>query len=349
MILPNLSLNYFIFYFIIFTIILFSLNYFLKKKKLLIHQTFNNTHKRKSSSTIILSGGLFFLIIFIITNIINGYHLFNLTIYSIFFFGIGYFSDTNNITSSKGRLFIMFIISFILIINSQIIIDKIDIKIIDIFLRFNIISLLFFTTALVAFINGSNFIDGNNANCSSYFAIVYFILLKYSVDFGFVLEDVIIIKNMLIGLIVFSLFNLFDKNYLGDNGSYFIGFMSGMFSMYLFTKYDVSSLLLFALFIYPITEVSFSVLRKIIEKKNPLLPDNQHLHQLIEYKVFKNFKPLSKNNLPTSLIFCLNLIFFYILTSSDLSKVFLIQFISSYFFIYISIYLFMRVLIKRVK
>ena len=143
MILPNFSLNYFIFYFIIFTIILFSLNYFLKKKKLFIHQTYDNTHKRKSSSTVVLSGGLFFLIIFIITNIQNGYHLLNLTIYSIFFFGIGYFSDTNNITSSKGRLFIMFIISFILIINSQIIIDKIDIKIIDSFLRFNLISLLF--------------------------------------------------------------------------------------------------------------------------------------------------------------------------------------------------------------
>ena len=86
---------------------------------------------------------------------------------------LGIFSDSNNIISAKVRLLIMSLVTFILIINSQMIIAKIDIKIIDYFLQYNIISILFFTIALVALINGSNFIDGNNGNCTSYFAIIY--------------------------------------------------------------------------------------------------------------------------------------------------------------------------------
>lgn len=347
MILPNLTLNYFIFYLIFYSLLLLSLNYFLKKKKILIHKTFNNPHKRASSNLIILSGGLYFLIIFFVTNILNNFHLFNFTIYGIFFFGIGYFSDSNNILSAKIRLLIMSLVTSILIINSQMIIAKIDIKIIDYFLQFNIISILFFTIALVALINGSNFIDGNNGNCTSYFAIIYFLLLYYSEDLSFFLEDIIIIKNILIALIVFTIFNLLNKNYLGDNGSYLIAFMTGMFSMYLFTKYNIPSLLIVTFYSYPVAEVTFSVLRKIAEKRNPLLPDNQHLHQLVENIIFKNFSPVLKNNLSTFFIFFLNIIFFYILINSNISKVNLVQLISFYFFSYISIYLFIRTIVKR--
>ena len=73
-------------------------------------------------------------------------------------------------------------------------------------------------------------------------------------------------------------------------------------------------------------------------------PDRRHLHQLIEAKMFLNQSKLVKNNLSTVLIMSLNLIYFIFLINSDLSKVNLIQIISGYYFIYISLYLSLRII-----
>ena len=136
----------------------------------------------------------------------------------------------------------MFVISFIILINSQLIIEKIDIKIIDFFLKFNLLSILIFTFAIVTIVNGSNFIDGNNANCSGYFFLVYLLLLFKAENFNFDINDVTFIKNIFISLVVFSILNLYNKNYLGDNGAYFLGFLTSLISIYFCTKYSIPSI-----------------------------------------------------------------------------------------------------------
>ena len=330
--------------------ILLIINFFFKKKKILLHLTFNQIHKRENKgTTVVLSGGIFLILIFFFINIFNDFYLLNFTFYSLFYLIIGIFSDLNNKISAKLRLLIILIISFLILIHSQIIIDKINITIIDFFLQFNVISLLIFTIALVTIINGSNFIDGNNANCSGYFLLIYGIIFFNSEKFNLNQNDIFLIFNIIISLIVFSILNLFNKNYLGDNGSYLIGFFTGLYCMHLFSKYSIPSLFIVAILSYPFAEVCFSIIRKLIEKSNPLYPDNLHLHQLIEKNLFKISNNVIKNNISTLIIFLLNLIFFISLYFSDLSKVNLIKSISAYLFFYICFYLSVRTIKKSKK
>lgn len=319
-------------------------NFLLDKKKLLLYRTYKQKHKRKNfEKNVFLSGGIFFLIILIITNFQTNFQITNFVIYSLFFVVVGIFSDLNKGITAKTRLLIMFVISFIILINSQLIIEKIDIKIIDYFLKFNVLSILIFTVAIVTVVNGSNFIDGNNANCSGYFFLVYLLLLFKTEHFNFDANDYTLIKNIFISLLVFSILNLYNRNYLGDNGAYFLGFLTSLISIYFFTKYSIPSLLIVAFFSYPVAEICISIIRKFIENQNPLDPDKKHLHQLIETKIFFSQNKLVKNNLSTVLIMSLNSIYFIFLINSDLSKVNLIQIISGYYFVYISLYLFLRI------
>ena len=136
-------------------IFLFLLNLFLNNKKLLIHNTFGFKHKKKSKN-IVLSGGLYFLISFFIISLLNDYIFMNLLIYSSIFLILGIFSDINLNFSARQRLIFMFIFAFFIIINAQLFINTVDIKILDIFLQYNIFSLIFFSLCFVIIINGAN-------------------------------------------------------------------------------------------------------------------------------------------------------------------------------------------------
>ncbi len=346
----NFLENNFLLTFILYASVLLIINFIFTKKKILLHLTFNQAHKRENKgNTIVLSGGIFLILVLFLINTSNDFYLLNFTFYSLFYLFIGIFSDLNNKISAKLRLLIILIISFLILIHSQIIIDKINITIIDFFLQFNVISLIIFTIALVTIINGSNFIDGNNANCTGYFILIYGIIFLNSERFNLNQHDNFLLINIIISLLVFSIFNLFNKNYLGDNGAYLIGFFTGLYCMHLFSKYSIPSLFIVAILCYPFSEVCFSIIRKFIEKRNPLYPDNLHLHQLIEKKLSKLSNRVLENNISTFIIFLLNLSFFINLYFSDLSKVSLIKSISAYIFFYICFYLGVRTIKKSKK
>lgn len=346
----NIVSNYLFLNLVLYSLLLLLINWFLKRKKFLIYKTYNQKHKiENKKGKIVLSGGIFFILVLTICNFQNSFAQLNFLIYSIFFVIIGVFSDLNKGITAKTRLIIMNVVSFLILINSQLIIDKIDIKILDFFLKFNLVSLLIFTIAIVTIINGANFIDGSNANCSGYFLLVYFLLIHKAEYFEFSEIDLKLIENIFIGLIIFSFLNLFNKNYLGDNGAYVLGFITSILSIHLFSKYSIPSLFIVAFFTYPVAEIAISIIRKFLESQNPMSPDRKHLHQLIEDKVFLKKNKLLKNNLSSIVIMSLNLIYFVLLLKSDLAKVELIQLISGYFFAYISFYLFVRIILKSKK
>jgi len=90
-------------------------------------------------------------------------------------------------------------------------------------------------------------------------------------------------------LIVFIFFNFFGKAYLGDNGSYLIAFIIGIFliefsNRVLFNEEvsrNLSPYFVACLLWYPAYENLFSIIRKKVKKISPAEPDNKHLHQLI--------------------------------------------------------------------
>ena len=92
------------------------------------------------------------------------------------------------------------------------------------------------------------------------------------------------IDNILPILIILLILNIFNKIYLGDSGSYLIGFL---FSYYLISIYEqnqiISPFFIILLLWYPCFENLFSILRKQKFKKSAVEPDTKHFHQLLYF------------------------------------------------------------------
>ena len=116
-------------------------------------------------------------------------------------------------------------------------------------------------------------------------------------------------------LIYLILFNIFNQLYLGDSGSYLIGFLFGYFLLQIYENNQLISPYFIALLLwYPAFEILFSIIRKIKFKKSPFKPDNKHFHHLLFLYIYKKFKfdnNLS-NNLTTLIIILYNAIIFLI-------------------------------------
>mgnify|MGYP000979711023 CR=1 FL=1 len=168
---------------------------------------------------------------------------------------------------------------------------------------------------ILVLINGTNFTDGVNTLVTGYFILVFLNILYLSNLHNFNL-DILLVSTCLVSLSVIYIFNFFGKMFLGDGGSYLIGFVAGIILIkFSNDNYLVSPYYIMALLWYPAYENLFSIVRKKILKKAPSTPDNEHLHQLIFLYLNKSFN-IDKNlsNLFSGILICLyNLLFFFII------------------------------------
>ena len=107
-------------------------------------------------------------------------------------------------------------------------------------------------------------------------------------------------------IVVFLLNFPFGKIFLGDSGSYIYALFSGAMIIYLFQRHSqLPTLLAMVILSYPITEMLFSIFRKIFLKHSPLRPDVNHLHHLIFKKLHGSLK--FRNNLASLIMlpFCI--------------------------------------------
>jgi len=300
------------------TIFFFSslLSIFFFKKKLLLNFSGNSHQKFTSSLQVPLIGGLivFFTVIFFIPffNIVT-----KISFLSIL--SIGLFSDLKYLNSPRTRLFFQFIVvlSFLIIGNLQLV--NTNIFFLDLLLQNYFFSILFTSFCFLIIINGSNFLDGINLLVSGYYLSITLIIFILNGK-NFIFLDNISIINIILTLLVLLFFNIFNKLYLGDNGSYSLGFLYSYILVNFYTQNTVvSPFFIILLLWYPGFENLFSISRRFFKKKSPLKPDTRHLHQLI-YDYFKNqsfFKnKILVNNFPGILIISYN---------------FLIMFFSTYF------------------
>ena len=101
------------------------------------------------------------------------------------------------------------------------------------------------------------------------------------------LEFSILLISQIIVLLSFLLFNFPSaKIFLGDSGAYIMGALTGLNTIITNNlNPSISSFFFCILLFYLFFEVFFSFLRKLIQKKSPIHPDNQHLHMLSFYKI----------------------------------------------------------------
>ena len=300
-----------IFYIILIPVLIHFLNSIFLKKKLIPNYSGSEHQKFFNNKNTPLTGGIF---LFTILILISSNEQIILKICILSFFLIGFFSDINILSSVKWRFFFQSVIIFYFVYYTQNNIQSIRIDFLDIYLQNFFVSCIFTTFCFLILVNGTNFIDGLNGIVILYCLIIIYII--YSLGFS----NLIFFENISLLLLIVSLFtllflNFYNKLFLGDSGSYLIGFLIGYFLISLHSSNLLISPYFIALLLwYPAFEILFSIIRKLNNKKSPLKPDNNHFHHLLFFYINKNFnlKKNVSNNISSLIINLYNLIIFYI-------------------------------------
>ena len=193
-------------------------------------------------------------------------------------------------------------------------------------------------------INGTNFLDGLNSLVSGYYIIsiscLFFLSEQGSITLIYQKE----IMYLLIGLVIFFIFNMFGLTFLGDGGAYILALLIGYLFISNFNfNITISPYYIALLLWYPAFENLFSLSRRIISNQKVSNPDNLHLHQLIYLKMrkapLKNHKII--NFISSFVILFYNLIIFFIATKYYSSTKILVCLIMINLIIYYSLYYFL--------
>ena len=290
---------------LIFLFLVF-LNIFQKKYNILCHDNSLSLHKKIGSNKIPLSGGIYFYIIILIFSLFNFFSFFNFgfefLVALTFFLILGLTIDSGYEIKPKLRLLIQIIIVLSFLIKTDLFVNYTKIFFLDFLLEYKFFSFIFTTFCIVILINGVNFIDGVNGNSSGYLFLVFLFFL-YLLDSYKFISNFTDFKFLILYILFFFIFNLLDKNYLGECGNYILGFTIAIFVIKFFNENNVfSPLYAVSILWYPAFENLFSILRKIfIDKKNAFVADTSHLHTLI-FVYFKKCGYNKKSNSLTGLI-----------------------------------------------
>ena len=292
-----------------YIIIIFLINLFISKSNFLkSHSGF--MHQKFLNNSIPLTGGIFILLpIFLLF-----YNFYPYMIMSFFLlFLLGLFSDLNILAKAKYRFLIQFIIISMFVIFTQLEVLPSRIEYIDNKFQNTFYSYFFTVFCLMVLINGSNFIDGLNGLFLGYNIIILLVLINLDLLglVGISNESFYILLSILSFLL---LLNFSNKLFMGDGGAYSLSFLLGYILITIYNKNQiVSPYFIIVLLWYPCFENLFSILRKFLINKNPMKPDNSHLHHYLYMLIKKKLglNNLLSNNLSSLMINSFNLFIFY--------------------------------------
>lgn len=148
----------------------------------------------------------------------------------------------------------------------------------------------FYILSIATIANGMNLIDGVNGLCSTTALSILGALLFLCYKTSDLLMLSLIFSVILI-LIPFVLVNYpYGKIFLGDLGAYSLGVIVSLIAIIFFGRHpEISPWAAVLILIYPITEVVFSLLRRVFHSKSIFQPDTEHLH----LRIFHFFRPYS--------------------------------------------------------
>ena len=258
-------------------------------------------------------------------------------------FIVGILDDLRMNIKPLKRLIIMILLLFIFIYFLPIKILYIDIPFLIPLMSNDILSSIFVLLCFLFVINGANLIDGFNGLLTINVIIINIILAYINInnqnsEFSFLIISQIII------LLSFLLFNFPSaKIFLGDSGAYTMGALTGLNTIITNNlNPKISSFFFCTLLFYLFFEVFFSFLRKLLQKKSPIYPDDNHLHMLSFYKISQIYGK-SKGNFINSII--INLLYLiliipglYLLDDPQLSRYWFFILLLIYLIIYSRLY-----------
>ena len=275
-------------------------------QSILVDTSSHSKHKYIIDKKVPLSGGAFILISILYFNFkysVDSEILF----YTCPLIIIGYLSDKNILTSPLIRMILQIFFLVIAIINLKtfVILDRL--YYLDILLNQQFLNYLFVLICLLVLINGSNFIDGLNGLSSGYYLLIILSVMLIEPLDMIKIESNIFAFKLLIPLIIFFIFNLLNKNFIGDNGIYFLSAYVGFNLIELSNNnfVSISPFYIVSLLWYPAFENLFSIIRRLYISRNVSNPDNLHLHALIYDKIKKNYNFKYSNSIAAIVILLL--------------------------------------------
>jgi UDP-N-acetylmuramyl pentapeptide phosphotransferase/UDP-N-acetylglucosamine-1-phosphate transferase len=160
---------------------------------------------------------------------------------------------------------------------------RVDVWGVDLLLQLTLVSVLFTAFALGGVANSINIIDGFNglASTMSTLAFIGYAMIAWQVGDTALAGVALVLAGCVWGF--FWVNWPFGKLFLGDGGSYFVGFALGWVAVLLIERNpSVSAFSALVVSVHPVTEVLFSIYRRRIKKLHPGHPDRLHFHSLVK-------------------------------------------------------------------
>ncbi len=256
--------------------------------------------RKKHNKDVVRIGGLSIALGFFITNLVGIYfgvfefenlnQVYIIIISSFCFFNLGFVEDIFRISMISRLVFQVLCSCLVWGAGFQIKMIDFSLLLPDSSLIFlpNIVSLLITVIWIVGITNSFNWIDGLDGLSSGLAAIsvISFSILLISINDSSIS---IMMASILGSCLGFLYFNFHPAQiFMGDGGSYLIGFLISLFSIHLHNSYlniEFRQISLFwqclVLFV-PIVDMTYVFFSRIIEGKSPFYPDRRHLHYRLQ-------------------------------------------------------------------
>jgi UDP-GlcNAc:undecaprenyl-phosphate GlcNAc-1-phosphate transferase len=273
-------------FFILFLINLFFYFYFKPIVSILNCYDYPNKIRKIHKKKIAKVGGFLIIVNIIIFNLIsfnsNTFlkEEFFFTVGCILFFLLGFFDDKLDINANLKFFFQIIFLLLLVIVNNNFSINNIYIGFLDKQILLGQFSLIFTILCCLLFINAFNMLDGINISAGIYasFLLVFLYLHQNNILY------IILITSLLFFLIK----NCQNKLFLGNNGSYLLGFILSYFIIDLNGKKVISVEEIFLTLIIPGLDMLRLYLQRTYNRKNPFKADLNHLHHILLKKFSYN-------------------------------------------------------------
>jgi UDP-N-acetylmuramyl pentapeptide phosphotransferase/UDP-N-acetylglucosamine-1-phosphate transferase len=167
---------------------------------------------------------------------------------------------------------------------------RVDIWGVDWLLKYTLISVVFTSFAVGGVANAINIIDGFNGLASTMATLAFagFAVIAWSVGDTTLSSVAIILAACVWGF--FWVNWPFGKLFLGDGGSYFVGFALAWIAVLLIERNpSVSPFAALLVCIHPVSEVLLSIFRRKLKKMNPGHPDRLHFHSIVKQRYVRRW------------------------------------------------------------
>jgi UDP-N-acetylmuramyl pentapeptide phosphotransferase/UDP-N-acetylglucosamine-1-phosphate transferase len=168
--------------------------------------------------------------------------------------------------------------------------SRVDVWGIDWLLKYTLISVVFTSFAVGGVANAINIIDGFNGLASTMATLAFagFAVIAWSVGDATLASVAIILAACVWGF--FWVNWPFGKLFLGDGGSYFVGFALAWVAVLLIERNpSVSPFAALLVCIHPVSEVLLSIFRRKLKKMNPGHPDRLHFHSIVKQRYIRRW------------------------------------------------------------